>query len=144
MRTTSPTVRPAPSLPERPHAASSSCTVQIPSSSPVSSACWESSCRNDSIFICCGKGAVNQSLPKCPALVHESLPTGIELLFGVFAKGRVTKLTRFAVHQLPCLCSYVLASHDSYLVGYWMSDIWILLPARISLMTVWPTTKRGS
>src|SRR5215472_1893689 len=44
--------------------ASSSCTARIPSSSPVSSADSSSSCWHDSIYTPCGKGALNQSLPR--------------------------------------------------------------------------------
>src|SRR4029077_14905328 len=62
--TISPTAPPAPSLPRTLPAESSSCTARIPSSSPVSSACATSSCWHDFIYTPCGKGGLNQSLPK--------------------------------------------------------------------------------
>ena len=55
---------PAPFLPKTSLAASSSCTARIPSWSPVSSACSQISCWPDSIYTGCGKGALNQCLPR--------------------------------------------------------------------------------
>src|SRR4029453_15078387 len=64
--TVSPTAPPAPSLPRTLPAEFSSCTARIPSSSPVSSACRTSSCWHDFIHTPCGKGGLNQSLPRPP------------------------------------------------------------------------------
>src|SRR5690348_9288933 len=96
--TVSPTAPPAPSLPRTLPAASSSCTARIPSSSPVSSARGTSSCWHDFIYTPCGKGGLNQSLPRIFGVLHtednaclERIPLFKQFFDALRVRGSIAK-----------------------------------------------------